>query len=594
MSEDSHQSGGWRLTVRLILIGTSVFALYANSLSVLAPTYNRMVHWGLLATVVFLIYRRDSSAQYNPRMTDLALAAFTLATSVFVIVDWSYYIERTGLVTNWELVSGVLMVLLLLEATRRTIGRFLPLLVVIFLLYAIFGRWAPGIFLHKGYGLSRLVGTLYLGNGGIYGLPMEISATYVIMFVMFGMLLMRSGGDRWFIDLSYTLTGRLRGGPALSAILSSGIMGMLTGSPVANVVTTGNFTIPLMKRSGFAPQMAGAISAVASTAGMFTPPLMGAGAFLIAEFLNIAYVEVAKAAVIPAALFFLSLMAVVYFTAWREDLRVQAGESVPKLGQTLIRYGHMSPPLVFLVFLIFSGRSLMLSAFWAMGLTVGLSLLRSHTRISLSKLISALEEAAFKTIPIATACASAGIIVGIINLTGLGFTLSGALTGLAEGQPVLLLGVAMAACLCLGMAVPPTAVYIIMAGLTVPAMVAAGFNPLACHFFIFFCSSIGAITPPVALAAYAASAIAGSDVNKTGFTAFRLGIAGYLIPFLVIYWNGLMMVGGWGEILTALIVGIVTILAAAFGLELLGHLRRRLLARSGSGEKLEPTKPQEP
>jgi len=223
---------------------------------------------------------------------------------------------------------------------------------------------------------------------------------------------------------------------------------------------------------------------------------------------------------------------------------------------------------------------LMLSAFWAMGVTVGLSLLRSHTRISLSKLISALEEAAHKTIPIATACGSAGIIVGIINLTGLGFTLSGALTGLAEGQPVLLLVVAMLACLCLGMAVPPTAVYIIMAGLTVPAMVAAGFNPLACHFFIFFCSSIGAITPPVALAAYAASAIAGSDVNQTGFTAFRLGIAGYLIPFLVIYWNGLMMVGEWGEIFTALIVSILMVLAAAFGLELLGYLYRRLLART--------------
>ena len=579
MIDRSHQAGGWSLIVRLILIGTSVFALYANAFSVLAPTYNRMVHWGLLATVVFLIYRRDRSGRGNPRMTDIALAALTLASSVFVIVDWSYYIERTGLVTQWELVAGVLMVLLLLEATRRAIGRFLPFLVVIFLLYAIFGRFAPGIFVHKGYGLPRLVGTLYLGNGGIYGLPMEISATYVIMFVIFGMLLMRSGGDRWFIDLSYTLTGRLRGGPALSAILSSGIMGMLTGSPVANVVTTGNFTIPLMKRTGFRPHMAGAIEAVASTGGMFTPPLMGAGAFLIAEFLSIPYVEVAKAAVFPAALFFLSLLAVVYFTAWREDLRIHDTESVPKLGQTLIRYGHMSPPLIFLVVLIFTGRSLMLSAFWAMGLTVGLSLLRSHTRISLSKLFSALEEAAFKTMPIATACASAGIIVGIINLTGLGFTLSGALTGLAEGQPVLLLAVTMLACLCLGMAVPPTAVYIIMAGLTVPAMVSAGFSPLGCHFFIFFCSSIGAITPPVALAAYAAAAIAGSDVNRTGFTAFRLGIAGYLIPFLVIYWPGLMMVGEWGAILLALIVSIVMILAAAFGLELLGYLRRGLLAR---------------
>ncbi len=299
---DTHQAGSWSLIVRWILISTSVFALYANAFSLLAPTYNRMVHWGLLSTVVFLIYRRDSSAQGTPGRTDLVLAALTVTSSLFVYLDWPYYIERTGLVNNWELLSGTLMILLVLEATRRSIGWFLPFLVVLFLLYGIFGRWAPGIFLHRGYGLSRLVSTLYLGNGGVYGLPMEISATFVIMFVLFGALLTHSGGDRWFIDLSYSLTGRMRGGPALSAILSSAVMGMLSGSPVANVVTTGNFTIPLMKRTGFQNHMAGAIEAVASTGGMFTPPLMGAGAFLIAQFLHIPYVEVAKAAILPALL----------------------------------------------------------------------------------------------------------------------------------------------------------------------------------------------------------------------------------------------------------------------------------------------------
>ena len=579
MSEPSSPSGWWRLTFRLILISTSIFALYANAFSVLAPNYNRMVHWGLLGTFVYLSYGAKGLARKTPSLPGIALAVLTLISSVFVILDWESYLERTGLVTGWELLFGCLMILLVLEATRRTIGWFLPLLVTLFILYGIFGQYAPGIFLHKGYSLSRLIGTLYLGTSGVYGLPMEISATYVIMFVIFGMLLTRSGGDRWFIDLTFTLTGRIRGGPALSAILSSGIMGMLSGSPVANVVTTGNFTIPLMKRTGFQPHVAGAIEAVASTAGMFTPPLMGAGAFLIAEFLHLPYVEVAKAAVLPALLFYLSLMSVVYFTAWREDLRIQAGEKLPNLWHTLLQYGHMIPPLIVLVVMIFNGRSLMLSAFWAMGLTVGLSLLRSHTRFSLSKLISALEEGARKVIPIATACASAGIIVGIISLTGLGFTLSGALTGLAEGQPVLLLAVAMVASLCLGMAVPPTAVYIIIAGLTVPAMVSAGFDPLASHFFIFFCSSIGAITPPVSLAAYAASAIAGSEVTLTGFTAFRLGIAGYLIPFLVVYWNGLMMVGTVGEIMTALALSITVILAVVLGLEYLRHLPKVVMSR---------------
>ena len=579
MSEPSSPAGWWPLTIRLILISTSIFALYANAFSVLAPNYNRMVHWGLLATVVFLSYGADRSAVTTPRLTGIALAGLTVISSVFVILDWPFYVERTGLVTGWELIFGCLMVLLVLEATRRTIGWFLPLLVSLFILYGIFGQYAPGIFLHKGYSLSRLIGTLYLGTSGVYGLPMEISATFVIMFVIFGMLLTQTGGDRWFIDLSYGLTGRMRGGPALSSILSSAIMGMLSGSPVANVVTTGNFTIPLMKRTGFQPHMAGAIEAVASTGGMFTPPLMGAGAFLIAEFLHLPYVEVARAAILPALLYFLSLMAVVYFTAWRQDLRIQAGESLPRLRTTLFQYGHMIPPVLVLVVLIFRGRSLMLSAFWAMGLTVGLSLLRSHTRIGLSKVVLALEKGALKVIPIATACASAGIIVGIISLTGLGFTLSGALTGMAEGQPLLLLAVAMVASLTLGMAVPPTAVYIIIAGLTVPAMVSAGFDPLASHFFIFFCSSIGAITPPVALAAYAASAIAGSEVTLTGFTAFRLGIAGYLIPYMVVYWNGLMLVGTVGEIMTALALSITVILAVVLGLEFLRHLPKAVMSR---------------
>lgn len=572
MNKASPPSGPWQLVIRFLLIGTSVFALYANAFSVLAPNYNRMVHWGLLATATFLIFGKDRSVKNTPGWGGFLLSGLVLASSIFIILDWQLYIERTGLVTGWEIVAGCLMTLLVLEATRRTIGWFLPLLVVVFILYGLFGQFAPGIFLHKGYSLSRLVGTLYMGSSGIYGLPMEISATYVIMFVLFGMLLTRSGGDRWFIDLSYTLTGRFRGGPALTAILSSAIMGMLSGSPVANVVTTGNFTIPLMKKIGFEARMAGAISAVASAGGMFTPPLMGAGAFLIAEFLSISYVEVAKAAVLPALMYFLSLMAVVYFTAWRQDLRVASDEPLPSLVRTVLQYGHMMPPLIVLVILIFNGRSLMSAAFWAMGLTVGLSLIRSHTRISLSKVIEALEEAGRQVIPIAVACGSAGIIVGVISLTGLGFTLSGALTGLAEGQPFLLLLVAMGASLCLGMAVPPTAVYIILAGLTVPAMVEAGFEPLASHFFIFFCSTIGAITPPVALAAYAAAAIARSEVTATGFTAFRLGIAGYLIPFLVMYRPELMLTGPWEKTLLSLLVSLAIILAAAFGLQVLVYL----------------------
>jgi TRAP transporter 4TM/12TM fusion protein len=548
--------------IPILLIATSAFALYANATTVLAPEYNRMVHWGLMGTVALLAYGRGRTAG-SPRTGDLLLAALLIASTVFLILDYPAYILRTGIVATAELVFGVVMIGLVLEATRRVVGWFLVLMVVAALAYALCGQYLTGLFAHRGYDLSRLVGSLYLGSSGIYGLPMEISATFVIMFVLFGALLTQSGGDRWFMDLALALTGRLRGGPAMSAVTSSALMGMISGSPVACVVTVGNFTIPLMTRSGFGREFAGATVAVASTASMFTPPLMGAGAFLIAEFLQVPYSDVAKAAILPAALFYLALIATVYLWAVQRGLNPDKERPLPRVSQTLARYGHMIPPVVALVTLIYLGRSLMQAAFWSIVLTLACSLLRSHTRIGLTRLLSALEEGARGVVAIAVACAAAGIIVGIINLTGIGFTLSATLTAMAQGQPFVLLLVIMAAALLLGMAIPPTAVYLVLAGLSVPAMTAAGFEPMAAHFFIFFFSSMGAVTPPVALAAYAAAAISGADMTRTGWLAFRLGLAGYVIPFLCMYDSGLLLRGGAAAVLLAAAVATALILATA-------------------------------
>jgi TRAP transporter 4TM/12TM fusion protein len=308
---------------------------------------------------------------------------------------------------------------------------------------------------------------------------------------------------------------------------------------------------------------------------------MGAGAFLIAEYLQVPYGDVARAAILPSALFYASLIAVVYLRAVRMGIDADRERAQPRLLHTLLHYGHMVPPMVVLVALIFMGRSLMQAAFWSIFLTLVCSLLRAHTRINFAKFLSALEEGGRGVIAIAVACASAGIIVGIINLTGLGFTLSATLTALAQGQPLLLLTLVMIAALLLGMAIPPTAVYIVLAGLSVPAMIAAGFEPLACHFFIFFFSSMGAVTPPVALAAYAASALAGSDVNRTGWTAFGLGLAGYLIPFLSMYFTGLLLLGTVQEIVAATVISLAVVLAAAVGFHLLDRtagLARRQVA----------------
>lgn len=543
-----------------------------------------MVHWGLMGAVALLTYGRKWAVD-SFRATDWLLAALLAVSTIFLIVDYPDYLQRTGLVTTPELVAGVVMIALVLEATRRVVGWFLVLMVVAALAYALAGQHLTGLFAHRGYDLSRLVGSLYLGSSGIYGLPIEISATFVIMFVLFGALLSQSGGDRWFMDLALALTGRFRGGAAMSAVTSSALMGMISGSPVACVVTVGHFTVPLMTRSGFGREFAGATVAVASTASMFTPPLMGAGAFLIAEYLQVPYSEVARAAILPAALFYVALVATVYLWAMQRGIAPDPDQRLPTVGQTLAQYGHMVPPVVALVALIYMGRSLMLSAFWSILLTLGCSLLRSHTRIGMTRLLGALEEGARGVVAIAVACAAAGIIVGVINLTGVGFTLSATLTDLAQGQPLVLLLLVMTAALLLGMAIPPTAVYLVLAGLSVPAITAAGFEPMAAHFFIFFFSSMGAITPPVALAAYAAAAISGADINRTGWLAFRLGLAGYLVPFLCMYYSGLLLVGGTASVLWGLTVALVVIVATS----VMVHFVNKAIETTPAGAPVSPS-----
>jgi TRAP transporter 4TM/12TM fusion protein len=566
--------------VRALLVAASGFALYANATTTIAPEYNRMVHWGLLGAVAFVAFGRGPTpSSTRGRAIDWCLAALLGASTIFVVVDYPDYLQRTGIVTTSELVFGLVMVALVLEATRRVIGWFLVLMVVAALAYALLGQHLTGLFAHRGYDLSRLVGALYLGSNGVYGLPMEISATFVIMFVIFGELLSRSGGDRWFMDLALALTGRLRGGAAMSAVGGSALMGIISGSPVGCVVTVGNLTIPLMRKTGFDREFSGATVAVAATAAMFTPPLMGAGAFLIAEFLQVPYSEVAKAAILPAALFYLSLVITVYLRAVQVGAASDRNALRPQVGATLAQYGHMVPPVIVLIALIYQGRSLMLAAFWSILLTIGCSLLRAHTRLTAGRFATALEEAAKGVVPIAVACAGAGIIEAVINLTGLGFTFSDVLIGLSAGQPFVLLLLVMLAALLLGLPLPPTAVYLILAGLTVPAMVDAGFEPMAAHFFIFFYSSMGAITPPVALAAYAAAALSGADVDRTGWLGFRLGLAGYVIPFLCVYFSGLLLIGTAASVAVGIVVGVIVISVASV---LVHEVNRRLSPSSSA------------
>jgi TRAP transporter 4TM/12TM fusion protein len=558
--------------VCILLIATSLFSIYANVFSLMPPLEFRGIFWGAIAVLVFLTSRQRTTT--GRRTIDVALAVVTGLCTLVLVARWEEFASGIHDPTPFEVAVGMMMIVLVLEATRRTIGWFLAGVTIVFILFGLLGNYIPGPFVSKGYSVARISSFLFWDATGIYGLPMYIAASYVMLFVIFGAFLLKSGGEKWFMDLSFAAVGRWRGGPALTAVISSAMFGMMSGSPVANVVTTGSFTIPLMKEIGFKPYIAGAIEAVASTGGMFTPPIMGAAAFLMAEYVGIPYVSIALAAAIPAFLFYVSLMITIYIRALRGNLPSMSRDRIPSLRTTLRRYGHLMPPIFVLLGLLLSGRSLLWSAFWSIVSMVALAMLRKHTRLSVRQVGDALQDATQKAMPVTVACAAAGIIYGIISLTGLGFRVSSLLLQLAGGNPILMLVFTMGSSLLLGFAMPPTAAYIILAALVIPSLIKIGLLPLVAHMFLFFFCSIGPITPPVALAAYSAAALAKSDPNRTGFAAFRFGLPAFIIPFLFVYAPSLLLMGSPTLIVGSVVKAMIMLASLTFSIE--GHFMQKL------------------
>jgi len=560
------------MIVKIFLVGASLFAIYANVFHLLPPLVTRGISWGIIAVVVFLSTNKKGNEKRA--LINIFFALLSIFSTILLIIRWEEFASGIHDPTLLEIVTALVMVFLVLEATRRMIGWFLTGVTLFFLLYAAFGNYLPGAFVGRSYSVSRLASFLFWDANGIYGLPMYIAASYVMLFVIFGSFLLKSGGEKWFINLSFAAVGKLRGGPALTAVISSAIFGMMSGSPVANVVTTGSFTIPLMKKIGLKSQFAAAVEAVASTGGMFTPPIMGAAAFLMAEYVGVPYISIAASAALPAFLFYAALMVSVYLRALKTNLPVIDSKEITDLKKTILNYGHLIPPIFLLLGLMIAGWSLLWSAFWSIVAMVALAMLRKNTRMSIFQMIEALRDAAEKAVPIFVACASAGIIYGIISLTGLGFQVSSLLLSLAGGNNILILLLTMVSALLLGFAMPPTAAYIILAALVIPSLKEAGLPILVSHMFIFFFCSIGPITPPVALAAYSAAAIANSDPNKTGFTAVRLGLPAFIIPFLFVYSPYLLLIGSLTQILFATLKALLALIILASSLE--GYLFRRL------------------
>lgn len=536
---------------------------------------------------------------------DWIFAALASSFSLYLLVFFDgIFIERPGQHTPVDLMFGVIAIAMVIEATRRTMGIFLPLLAVATVLYGIFGPWLPGGLAHRGYSVPRVVAHLYKGTEGIYGIPVGVVATFVFHFVLFGIMAQLTGLGQLFVNLATIAAGRFAGGPAKVSVVSSGLFGMISGSAIANTVTTGVMTIPLMKKVGFSPRFAGAVEASASCGGQVTPPIMGAAAFIMAETLGVPYNQLILIAVVPAALHYLAILWMVHLEARRLKLAGMPPEEIPNLALVLKSSWHLFIPLVVMVTLLLMQYTPFLAAFWGITLTVACSWIpklmgplgRGMTGLAITPraLIQGFEMGAKSALGIGAACACVGFVLGITTLTGMGFkfsafvidlsgTAAAALHALdplgwfALNELTILFGLLFTAvaCIIMGSGVPTTPTYIILASIVAPALAQLGVPQLATHFFVFYYGVLADVTPPVALAAFAAAGIARSEPMRTGMTAFRLSMGKALVPFAFVYTPALLFVDfSWSSFAVALVGSIVAILG--LGAAYTGHAGRTI------------------
>jgi TRAP transporter 4TM/12TM fusion protein len=476
----------------------------------------------------------------------LALAAVTVALYIIHHAPFLRLRAGTALAKDADMFAAAAGVFLILELTRRLAGLALVIIAAIFVLYAFVGPWLPGILEHRGYTASRFFTYVYTDQG-ILGPTTAISSTYIILFVTFAAFLQASRVGEYFVNFAFAAAGHLRGGPAKVAVFGSGLMGMINGTSAGNVVATGSLTIPLMKKVGYKPQTAGAIEAAASSGGQILPPIMGAGAFIMSEITGIPYTEIVVAAIIPALLYFACVLFNVDLAAQKYGMKGLPREELPKFA-VLARQAYLFLPIVILIATLFAGYSVIRAGVWSMAAATVVSWLTPY-RMGPRAILYAFEIAAKMSLQLIAVCAAAGIIVGVIALTGIGTRFSGLLLGLAGQSQIMALFFAMIVAIVLGMGMPTTAAYAVAASVIAPGLVQMGIQPLLAHFFIFYFAVMSAITPPVALAAYAGAAIAQSDPMKTSVEAFKYGLAAFVVPFMFFASPALLMQGTWPEII---------------------------------------------
>ena len=550
--------------VMVVSVALCLFQMYAGGISNISSMTLRTIHWTVISAVAIVSYPAVKGKK-TMRWYDYILLAASLFATIYVAVVWPTRTIQVStndpLFSTLDKVAFLVMTLVILEIARRTTGLALTVTAAIALIYLMFlGPYMPGIFRHRGYSLSRVAPFLLFSSEGVYGSALGTSASFIMLFVLFGDMLEAAGAGKFFIDIAYGIAGRFRGGPAKTAVVSSALMGCVSGSSIANVVTTGTFTIPLMVSSGYKKNSACAIEAVASTGGMIMPPMMGAAAFILAEYVGVSYGEVCWAAILPAVLYYLGLFLCVDKEAAANGLVGQKKEDLPKPLAILKQKGYLLLPLVILIYCLVRSFSPQKTVFWTILILIAISYLRKESRITPRKACEAMKSAVKGMAPVAAACAAAGLIVGAINLTGVGVNFTSSITRLSGGSPFVALLMTAIAALILGMGLPPVAVYIVVSTVVAPALTQMGFSLFASHLFVFYFGIIGTITPPVALTAYAAAGlIEGASAFKVGVRAFLYGIIAFIVPFVFMYDEAFLLSGTPGHVILAVVTAILAL-----------------------------------
>ncbi|MDR3300174.1 MAG: TRAP transporter permease [Candidatus Accumulibacter sp.] len=522
--------------ILLIAIAMSCFHFYTSGFGLLPAQHQGAVHLAFTLLLTIFLYPASKKAKKGGLpWYDVIVGLLGVSASLYLVVNYMALVERSGLPSTLDLVMGFILIFVLLEATRRISNPVLPCLAIVCLLYTYFGNVLPWGMGHRGFSITRIVNHMYLGTEGIFGTPLEVSSTFVFMFILFGAVLEKTGVGKFIIDLSLGLAGWASGGPAKVTVVASGIMGTVSGSSVANVCTVGMFTIPLMKSVGYRAHFAAAVEAAASTGGQIMPPVMGAGAFIMAQFLGWPYIEVAKAAIIPALLYYTAVLIQVHFEAKRLGLSGIARENLPNVWYLLRTRGFLLLPLGAIIYLLVAGYTPLMAAFWGILVSLPLSWLNKETRLTPKKLIEAFASGARSCLGVACACACVGFIVGTCTLTGLALRIASGIVDLSGGLLLPTLLLTMCASILLGTGLPTTANFIVTSTMAAPALKLLGVPDIAAYMFVFYFGIAADLTPPVALAAYAAAGIAGADPMKSGGTAIKLALAGFLVPYIYVY-----------------------------------------------------------